>query len=44
MPNSATFPTIDFTAGTYVLTCFIPDQKTGKTHLELGMVQSFEVK
>lgn len=44
MPNSATFPTIDFTPGTYVLVCFIPDQKTGKPHIELGMVKSFEVK
>ena len=44
MPNAATFPTITFTAGTYVLTCFIPDQKTGKPHIQLGMLKSFDVK
>jgi hypothetical protein len=44
MPNAATFPTIDFTPGTYVATCFIPDQKTGKPHIQLGMFKAFEVK
>ena len=44
MPNTATFPTITFTPGTYVLTCFIPDQNSGKPHVQLGMFSSFEVK
>jgi hypothetical protein len=44
MPNKATFPTIDFTPGTYVLVCFVPDQATGKPHIQLGMFKAFEVK
>ncbi|MEY2477143.1 MAG: hypothetical protein QOG87_2458 [Actinomycetota bacterium] len=44
MPNTGTFPTIDFTPGTYVFTCFVPDQKTGKPHIQLGMFKAFEVK
>ena len=43
-PKDATFPTIDFTPGTYVLTCFVPDQKTGKPHIQLGMFKPFAVK
>jgi hypothetical protein len=44
LPGTGTFPTISFTPGTYVLVCFIPDQKTGKPHIQLGMFSSFEVK
>jgi hypothetical protein len=44
MPNEATFPTINFTPGKYVLVCFVPDQTTGKPHILLGMFKDFEVK
>ena len=44
MPKAATFPTIDFTPGTYVLTCFLPDPSTKKPHVQLGMFKEFTVK
>jgi hypothetical protein len=44
MPNASTFPTINFTPGTYVLVCFVPDRATGKPHIQLGMFKSFDVK
>ncbi|MDQ1372878.1 MAG: hypothetical protein QOJ09_216 [Actinomycetota bacterium] len=43
-PGTSTFPTINFDAGTYVVTCFVPDPKTGKPHIALGMFSSFDVK
>jgi len=43
-PGTSTFPTIDFKPGTYVVTCFVPDPKTGKPHIALGMFSSFDVK
>jgi hypothetical protein len=43
-PGSSAFPTFNLDPGTYVMTCFIPDQKTGKRHIQLGMFSSFEVK
>jgi hypothetical protein len=43
-PGSQAWPTLDLEPGTYVLTCFVPDQKTGKAHVLLGMFKSFEVK
>jgi hypothetical protein len=35
--------TADFTPGNYVMLCFIPDAKDGKSHMEHGMVQPFTV-
>jgi hypothetical protein len=43
-PGSSAFPTLNLEPGTYVFTCFIPDQKTGKRHVLLGMFKAFEVK
>ena len=36
--------TADLTPGNYVLLCFVPDAKDGKTHLEHGMVKEFKVE
>jgi hypothetical protein len=33
----------DFTSGDYVLVCFVPDRKDGKSHYEHGMVRKFRV-
>ena len=38
------FITADFTPGTYVLLCFIPDAKTGKPHSALGMAKEITVE
>ncbi len=35
---------LNLTPGTYVATCVIPEQHSGKTHLELGMIKTFTVK
>jgi len=35
--------TADFTPGNYVMLCFIPDAKDGKSHMMHGMVQNFTV-
>jgi hypothetical protein len=35
---------LNLTPGTYVATCVIPEQHSGKTHLELGMIKVFTVK
>jgi hypothetical protein len=42
--GKATFPTWDLEPGTYAVTCFVPDQKSGKPHIALGMFASFDVK
>jgi plastocyanin len=44
LPTAGTFPTLTFDPGTYVVTCFVPDPKTGKPHIALGMFSSFDVK
>ena len=36
--------TADFTPGTYVAVCFVPDPQSGKPHVELGMIQPFQVQ
>jgi hypothetical protein len=38
------YVTVDLTPGNYVLVCFLPDVKDGKTHLEHGMIKEIEVK
>ncbi|HSQ31113.1 MAG TPA: hypothetical protein VLN49_14740 [Gemmatimonadaceae bacterium] len=38
------FITANFTPGTYVLLCFIPDAKTGKPHSSLGMAKEITVE
>jgi uncharacterized cupredoxin-like copper-binding protein len=36
--------TVNFTPGTYVLLCFVPDPETGQPHVALGMVDAFTVQ
>jgi hypothetical protein len=36
--------TLDFTPGTYVFICFVPDPETGLPHAALGMVDAFVVE
>jgi uncharacterized cupredoxin-like copper-binding protein len=36
--------TMNFTPGTYVLLCFVPDPETGAPHVALGMVEAFTVQ
>ncbi|MGD9891882.1 MAG: hypothetical protein AB7R89_29750 [Dehalococcoidia bacterium] len=36
--------TMNFTPGSYVLFCFVPDPETGLPHVELGMVDAFSVE
>lgn len=36
--------TMNFTPGSYVLLCFVPDPETGLPHVELGMVEAFSVE
>ena len=35
---------LDLEPGVYAFVCFVPDQKTGKPHIELGMATPFEVE
>lgn len=37
------YAVLDLKPGTYVVVCFVPDPKTGKSHLELGMSKQFTV-
>ena len=36
--------TMNFTPGTYVMLCFVPDPETGAPHVALGMVEAFTVE
>jgi hypothetical protein len=36
--------TIDLTAGTYAMVCFVTDPDSGQPHIALGMVDSFAVE
>lgn len=42
--GKAGWVTMNFTPGTYVLFCFVPDPATGQPHVELGMVGAFVVE
>jgi uncharacterized cupredoxin-like copper-binding protein len=44
MPGTTGETTVDLTPGTYGLVCNIPDAATGKPHVQLGMVWTFDVK
>jgi uncharacterized cupredoxin-like copper-binding protein len=37
------FVNVDLTAGEYILLCFVPDAKDGKSHLSHGMIRQFTV-
>lgn len=43
-PGVSQFMTADFTAGDYVLLCFIPDAKDTKPHFAHGMIQVVSIK
>jgi hypothetical protein len=42
-PGDTAYADVDFTPGTYVALCHVPDPKTKKEHLALGMIQEFKV-
>ncbi|MBV8690793.1 MAG: hypothetical protein JOZ37_11460 [Actinobacteria bacterium] len=42
-PGDTAWADVDFTPGTYIALCHVPDPKTGKEHAALGMVQQFTV-
>jgi hypothetical protein len=35
--------TVDLVPGTYIMMCFVPDVKDGKSHLEHGMITRFTI-
>lgn len=43
-PGGTMWTTVTLEPGDYTLLCFLPDPKTGKAHVKLGMKQSFSVK
>ncbi|MEA2461721.1 MAG: hypothetical protein QOH90_1898, partial [Actinomycetota bacterium] len=43
-PGGSLWTTFELDAGTYQLTCFLPDRDTGKPHFKLGMKSTLEVK
>jgi len=44
VPGMSGFSTVDFVAGSsYLLLCFVPDNKSGKPHFELGMAKRVDV-
>jgi hypothetical protein len=43
-PGGTMWATVTLEPGDYTLLCFLPDPKTGKPHVKLGMKQSFSVK
>lgn len=42
-PGAVVYPTLEFTAGTYAMVCFVEDPTTGLPHAALGMVLPFTV-
>lgn len=44
MSGTTAYTTVDLTPGNYLLICFVPDAKDGKTHFEHGMTKEFTVK
>jgi hypothetical protein len=42
-PGDTAWTEVDFTPGTYVALCHVPDPATKKEHLALGMIQEFKV-
>ena len=43
-PGGTMWTTVTLEPGDYTLLCFLPDPKTGKPHVKLGMKQSFSVQ
>ena len=43
-PGGTMWTTLDLKPGDYTLVCFLPDPKTQKPHLKLGMEQAFSVR
>ena len=43
-PEGKMWTALTLEPGDYTLLCFLPDLKTGKPHVKLGMKQSFSVK
>lgn len=43
-PGGSLWTTFELEAGAYQAACFIPDPKTGKPHIKLGMKAAFEVE
>jgi hypothetical protein len=43
-PGGKMWTTVTLAPGDYTLVCFLPDPKTGKTHVKLGMKQDFSVE
>jgi hypothetical protein len=44
VPATTGYFNVDLTPGNYVLICFVPDAKDGKTHSEHGMIKELAVK
>lgn len=42
-PGFSVWPVLDLAAGNYISVCFVPDIKTGKPHVMLGMFGEFSV-
>lgn len=43
-PSGSAFIVVDFEAGDYGMACFVDDEATDKSHVELGMVTQFTVE
>jgi hypothetical protein len=43
-PGSSTWVDLHLKPGKYLAVCFVPDPKTGKPHVDLGMIAGFTVK
>jgi hypothetical protein len=43
-PGGTMWATLTLQPGDYTLVCFLPDPKTGKPHVKLGMKKTFTVK
>ena len=43
-PGGTMWTTLDLKPGDYTLVCFLPDPRTEKTHIKLGMEQEFSVE
>jgi hypothetical protein len=44
VPATTSYVNVDLTPGNYVLLCFVPDAKDGKTHADHGMIKEIAVK
>jgi hypothetical protein len=42
-PGTSAWVMVDLQPGNYIAVCFVPDPKTGKPHVELGMITTFTV-